>query len=622
MARDRLIALGMRRPTLIKSEDYDVPPLTEDDLQFSPLPERIASMLNNCESARDATSQRQLALLYVQKVRLCCCIGNVLHETYCTTNESTNFETDKSNMMLRPRTIGLSSKEVRKCHKELHAWLDDLPIEIALKNDNDDNPSKYESVSLSRALLHMLFHAAVSALHRPQVLLNNNSKNNTGPTPPASPRHDDINSTGRENDMLAISRCSVRRSTSSITAIAGQLARSGLARYLPITGITVLVAAMVIHLLDLKPPTGEVSGTSEREKPERGKVIRAEALNGFCTCMSVMKGLSEKYPAADVSTVFLDAAVRRARIRPAALAEEMQNSERSVVANTNTEGETEEYVSSAAGLLAAGQRILGVAFVSDIPASPLPMSPAGVSSFTTQDPSVISASYPLRTTTTSTSTVNDPMRGRVTLSSLTPPPEESLPFASSLPGFSKHIAMQQQQQHHHHQHQQQKYINMAHQTTARNITIDKKYGNTATTTTIIDHDEIDMARRLERYLAGVPFSTSPSPALPAAPVAPAALPTAANQSSIFDSVATGNSALSGAGSENVNAGAAAAASAAAETETALPEHQFGDSTSGFANGTGIDGAAAFYGQLESDFDALIDMSAVATGTVTQKGSLA
>src|SRR3954447_52474 len=36
--RDRLVALGMRRPTRVKDEDYDVPMLTEEDFETEVLP--------------------------------------------------------------------------------------------------------------------------------------------------------------------------------------------------------------------------------------------------------------------------------------------------------------------------------------------------------------------------------------------------------------------------------------------------------------------------------------------------------------------------------------------------------------------------------------------------------
>ena len=76
--RDRLIALGMRRPTRIKDEDYDVPMITLEDFEIEAIPESITCVLPECTIARDTEKQRQLAILCIQKAKLCLCISNVL----------------------------------------------------------------------------------------------------------------------------------------------------------------------------------------------------------------------------------------------------------------------------------------------------------------------------------------------------------------------------------------------------------------------------------------------------------------------------------------------------------------------------------------------------------------
>ena len=54
--RDRLIALGMRRPTRIRIEDYDIPTLNEDDFDIFALPENITIIPIECTLARDGGS--------------------------------------------------------------------------------------------------------------------------------------------------------------------------------------------------------------------------------------------------------------------------------------------------------------------------------------------------------------------------------------------------------------------------------------------------------------------------------------------------------------------------------------------------------------------------------------
>jgi hypothetical protein len=54
--RDRLIALGMRRPTRIKTEDFDVPMLTLDDFEISPIPDSITCIPADCHRESQTVS--------------------------------------------------------------------------------------------------------------------------------------------------------------------------------------------------------------------------------------------------------------------------------------------------------------------------------------------------------------------------------------------------------------------------------------------------------------------------------------------------------------------------------------------------------------------------------------
>lgn len=80
--RDRLIALGMRRPTRVKDEDYDVPMLVEDDFEIAALPEHITVVPRECTLARDVGAQRELAQMCIAKAKLCLCISHVLSAQY------------------------------------------------------------------------------------------------------------------------------------------------------------------------------------------------------------------------------------------------------------------------------------------------------------------------------------------------------------------------------------------------------------------------------------------------------------------------------------------------------------------------------------------------------------
>lgn len=282
--RDRLIALGMRRPTRIKTEDFDVPMLTLDDFEIAALPEGLSCLPADCKVAYNVNMQRQLAIMCIEKAKLCLCISHVLSKQYCVLNNNQGLLNDRTTMMLLPKKLDPETGEVKTCDEELQKWVNELPEEAKY----EDKLSGEGTLDLHRALLHMVFFTTLSALHRPQVLPSS-TQPVVAPTPKPSP----------DSDLLDSSRRNVRRAASAITSIAQRLDSADLVKYLPTTGVTVLLPAIIIHLLDIKAPDEETRRTS---------------LRGFCQCMAVMGKLRDMYAAADYSTAFLEAAIRKAGI--------------------------------------------------------------------------------------------------------------------------------------------------------------------------------------------------------------------------------------------------------------------------------------------------------------------
>jgi hypothetical protein len=288
--RDRLIALGMRRPTRIKTEDFDVPMLTLDDFEIAPLPDSITCLPADCRIARNVSAQRELAIMCIEKARLCLCISHVLSKQYCVLNNNHGLQNDRTTMMLLPKKLDPETSEVKTCDEELQKWVSELPEEAKYT----DKPSGEAAIDLARSLLHMVFFTTLSALHRPQVLPNSQG----GPASTPAKNH-------VESELLDVSRRNVRRAASAITSIAQRLDAGGLVKYLPTTGVTVILPAIIIHLLDIKAPEEET---------------RKSSLRGFCQCMAVMGKLRDLYAAADYSVAFLEAAIRKAGIQVASVA--------------------------------------------------------------------------------------------------------------------------------------------------------------------------------------------------------------------------------------------------------------------------------------------------------------
>lgn len=283
--RDRLIALGMRRPTRIKDEDFDVPMLVEADFEIQPLADSISVVPFQCTVIRDVNAQRELATMCIAKAKLCLCISHMLKTQYSVLVRVTMKpeNTTNSTMMLFPNKQMDNVGSVNSVDLELSAWAASLPDVCQYRPLNPlDVKDGKSTIAVQRTILHMVYHTTVSALHRPQFL-------------PSSPTQ--VPTASRQ--VQDMSRLRVRDAAAQITRMAGELHHFRLEKYLPTTGVTVILPAMIIHLLEMKSPTPQA---------------RDRALKGFRQCMKVMEKLREVYAAADYATGFLDAALRKAAI--------------------------------------------------------------------------------------------------------------------------------------------------------------------------------------------------------------------------------------------------------------------------------------------------------------------
>lgn len=285
--RDRLIALGMRRPTRIKNEDFDVPMLTVEDFEIGSLPANSLCMPPSCTLMQDTSMQRRLAVMCIEKAKLCICISHVLSTQYSVLHNNHGVQSSegstRTTMMLVARKDDPESCGVKGCDEELQKWRAGVASEAEYRRASaQDVKTLGESVVVNRALLHMVYFATLSALHRPQVLPSS-------AWPP-------VNTAA---EVLETSRRTVRYAATKITGIAQNLLELNLVRFMPTSGITVLLPAIIIHLLDIKAPD---------------EATRRTSLQGFCQCMQILNKLRDIYAAADYSTAFLEAAIRKAEI--------------------------------------------------------------------------------------------------------------------------------------------------------------------------------------------------------------------------------------------------------------------------------------------------------------------
>ncbi|TVY65215.1 Cutinase transcription factor 1 beta [Fusarium oxysporum f. sp. cubense] len=140
--------------------------------------------------------------------------------------------------MLFPNKQLDNVESINKMDLELMAWAESLPTccqnHTLTSLDVKDGRT---TIAVQRALLHMVYYTTISALYRPQFL-------------PSTP----FQAPTISSQVQDIAQLRVRDATMHIARIASELHQCCLEPFLPPTGITVIMPAMIIHLLEMKNP--------------------------------------------------------------------------------------------------------------------------------------------------------------------------------------------------------------------------------------------------------------------------------------------------------------------------------------------------------------------------------
>lgn len=283
--RDRLIALGMRRPTRINSEDCDIPMLVVEDFDIKALSTENVLVSMSCPLMQDTRMQKELADMCVAKAKLCVCAGHVLSAQDSVSVTARGGKLNKKRDM-RSHTVSSSQRlthneEFTWCDNELDEWIENLPAAYTNGTPTcDDIIQGKATLAVQRALLHMVYHATVWTLHRAQ-----------SPDSQQSP-------TLECHKLQGVSLQKLREAVTSITEMSVGLQKLDLVRYLPTTSVTALLPAIIMHLVD-------INSVSEN--------IKWGALEGFHQCMQALEQLRDNYAAADYATRFLEAGMYKKR---------------------------------------------------------------------------------------------------------------------------------------------------------------------------------------------------------------------------------------------------------------------------------------------------------------------
>ncbi|KAJ5096337.1 hypothetical protein NUU61_005693 [Penicillium alfredii] len=272
-SRDRLIAMGMRRPLQVNEGTSSVPMLRMEDFDFEPFSPSVVAHFC-CRQLEDTSHQKRLATMFMENMKLCQCIGRVLFAQY-TPSQRQFGATDRTTVTLVPRQA--SESEFSRCSQKLESWLSTLPKEAQFIPASKNNFRDGEDVLLLHgAMLRMLYHATTSALHRPwAVLTKDQSKSRM--------------------EWRSTARTKMHDAAAGITHIIQGLNQLNLTRFLPQTGVTVILPAAVAHL-----------SNTMSDNP----TVRENSIYNFHRCIQVLHCLKDIYPAADAEFANIEAAIK------------------------------------------------------------------------------------------------------------------------------------------------------------------------------------------------------------------------------------------------------------------------------------------------------------------------
>jgi hypothetical protein len=244
-----------------------------DDFDFEPFSPSAVDLFH-CRQLEDVTHQKRLATMFIEKAKLCQCIGRVLFAQYAPSQRQFGA-TDRTTVTLVPRQA--SESEFTRCTQKLDSWLSALPKDAQFIPQSKSNFRDGEDVLLLHgAMLRMLFHATTSALHRPWAALSKDQSKS-------------------RLEMRNTARSKMHDAAAGITHIIQGLNQLNLTRFLPQSGVTVILPAAVAHL-----------SNSMSDNP----AVRESSISNFHRCIQVLHCLRDIYPAANVEFANLEAATK------------------------------------------------------------------------------------------------------------------------------------------------------------------------------------------------------------------------------------------------------------------------------------------------------------------------
>ncbi|KIW73640.1 hypothetical protein PV04_01739 [Phialophora macrospora] len=281
-SRDQKIALALGRPH--RSTYYNVGMLTSEDLderlQVSPgsypteTRRYIVSLMENREM-RDSLDR-----LCIEHMKLCVCIASFVSTIFKCRREMKcrGRGNRKEDLVLSP------TSRLNRCAQDFAQWYRDLAPDLRYRThvttrSHRAHRGQTRCLTVHQSTIHVLYHVSISALYRLKAL-----------SPSSTWR--DVS----QGEPHGASQSILRHIAWELTRTNQDLCESGLVPYLSTGAVGGVVAAVVIHLLDVKAPN---------------EAVRRAAAHGIEKCKQILLILKDAYGTAIDALEYLREAERQ-----------------------------------------------------------------------------------------------------------------------------------------------------------------------------------------------------------------------------------------------------------------------------------------------------------------------
>lgn len=302
--RDRMIALGTRRPMRIEDEDFDVSMLSLEDFDLDPL-----EMTDQSHTLIPTTQElKSTALMCIQVATLSRIIGRIVKSQYTMTRPHRGQDIPHTVMVISKRN-DTTSADLEACDCELNQWFESLPQNIELTGPVTGMSSSKSCADVHKAMLVLTYQTAVNVLHRPRALRP-------------------VSDTGGAQSAQSHSRAKVKDSARRLTKLTQNMLRHDQIRFLGLVGVTAVIATYLSHMLDV--------GSSDED-------VRDAATFRLHQSLEALHALRQIYASADAAVTFLASVSRKAGIAVPAFEAELASAGATGVSSKGGTHRREQY---------------------------------------------------------------------------------------------------------------------------------------------------------------------------------------------------------------------------------------------------------------------------------------